>query len=134
TAITAPYRIKLERDFAGNFRGYYSSDGVTWQAMSWNPRTIAMNSNVYIGLAVTSHNAAATCEAKFSNVEITGTTGAQWASRDIGILSNDAEPIYVAISNSTGQPVVMVYADPAATHIETWTEWIISLQSLADQG
>jgi len=50
-AITAPYWIKLERDFAGNFRGYYSSDGATWQAMSWNPYNIAMNSNVYIGLA-----------------------------------------------------------------------------------
>jgi hypothetical protein len=134
TAITAPYRIKLERDFAGNFRGYYSSDGATWQAMSWNPHTIAMNSNVYIGLALTSHNAAVTCEASFSNVEITGTAGAQWANQDIGILSNDAEPMYVAVSNRTGQPVVAAYDDPAATQIETWTEWVISLQSLADQG
>jgi len=133
-AITAPYRIKLERDFAGNFRGYYSSDGVTWQPMSWNPHNVAMNSNVYIGLAVTSHNATSTCQAGFSNVEITGTAGPQWASRDIGILSNDAEQIYAAVSNSTGEPVVVTYDDPAATHIETWTEWVISLQNLEDQG
>ena len=132
--IAAPYRIKLDRDFAGNFRGYYSSDGVTWQPMSWNPHNIAMNSNVYIGLVVTSHNTAATCEGRFANVKITGTAGQQWANQDIGILSNDPEPIYVAVSNSMGEPVVVVYDDPAATHIETWTEWVISLQSLADQG
>ena len=133
-AIAAPYWIKIERDFAGNFRGYYSSDGVTWQPMSWNPNNIAMNSNVYIGLAVTSHNTAATAEGRFSNVKITGTAGAQWANQDIGILSNDPEPMYAAFSNSTGEPVVVVYDDPAATHIETWTELVISLQSLADRG
>jgi hypothetical protein len=134
TAITAPYWVKLERDFASNFRGYYSSDGVNWQPMSWNPHTINMTTDVYVGLALTSHNAAATCEASFSNVTITGTVGPQWTNQDIGILSNDAEPLYVAVSNSTGQPVVMVHDDPAATQIETWTEWVISLQDLADQG
>jgi len=134
TAITAPYWIKLERDFASNFRGYYSSDGVTWQPMSWNPHTITMTSDSYIGLAVTSHNAAVTCEARLSNVTITGTVGPQWANQDIGILSNDAEPMYMAVSNSTGQPVVVAHDDPAATQIDTWTEWIISLQDLADQG
>jgi hypothetical protein len=133
-AIRAPYRIKLERDFAGNFRGYYSSDGATWQPMSWNPHNIAMNSNVYIGLAVTSHNMGATCQAKFANVKITGTVGAQWANEDIGILSNDPEPMYVAVSNITGEPVVVIYDDQAATQIETWTEWVIGLQELADQG
>jgi hypothetical protein len=133
-AITAPYWIKLERDFAGNFRGYYSSDGATWQPMSWNPHNIAMSSSVYIGLAVTSHNTGATCEAKFANVKITGTVGTQWSNQDIGILSNDAEPMYVAVSNSTGEPVVVEYGDPAATQIDTWTEWVISLQDLADQG
>jgi hypothetical protein len=133
-AITAPYRIKLERDLSGNFRGYYSSDGATWQSMSWNPQPITMSSNVYIGLAVTSHNTAATCQAKFANVKITGTVGQQWADRDIGILSNDAEPMYVAVSNSTGDPAVVVYDDPAATQINAWTEWVISLQDLADQG
>ena len=102
--------------------------------MSWNSQSITMASNVYIGLALTSHNAALTCEGKFSNVTITGTVGAQWANQDIGILSNDPEPIYVAVSNSTGEPVVVAYDDPAATHIETWTEWVISLQDLADQG
>jgi hypothetical protein len=134
TAITAPYWIKLERDFAGNFRGYYSSNGTTWQMMSWGAQNISMGSTIYVGLAVTSHNAAATCEAKFSNVTITGTVGTQWTSQDIGIESNVAEPLYVAVSNSAGTPAVVVHDDPAAANIDTWTEWIIPLQTFADQG
>ncbi|MBN2592692.1 MAG: hypothetical protein JXA81_04220, partial [Sedimentisphaerales bacterium] len=134
TAITAPYWIKLERDFAGNFRGYYSSNGTTWQSMSWGAQNISMGTNVYIGLAVTSHNAAATCEAKFSNVTITGTVGTQWTSQDIGITSNVAEPLYVAVSNNTGVPAVVVHDDANAAQIDTWTEWVIPLQTFADQG
>jgi len=133
TAITAPYWVKIERDVTGNIRGYYSADGTNWELMAWRPG-VTMASSVYIGLSVTAHNTAAVCEAKFSNVRTTGTVSPQWANQDIGILSNDAEPMYVAVSNSTGEPVVVVHDDPAATQIETWTEWIISLQDLADQG
>ena len=134
TAIVAPYWVKLERDVGGNFRGYYSSNGSTWQSMSWNPQSISMSSNVYVGLALTSHNAGTTCEAKFSGVQITGTVGPQWANQDIGIASNDAEPLYVAVSNSAGAPAVVVHDDPAAATIDTWTQWVIPLQALADQG
>ncbi|MHC4206951.1 MAG: hypothetical protein ACYSTT_20030, partial [Planctomycetota bacterium] len=87
-----------------------------------------------IGLAVTSHNASETCQAVFTNVSTTGNVTGQWMNQDIGIESNDAEPLYVAVSNSTGTPVVVVHDDPAASTIDTWTEWVISLQTLADQG
>jgi hypothetical protein len=133
-AIVAPCWVKLERDVSGNFRGSYSANGSTWTSMSWNPQNISMSSNVYVGLAVTAHNANATCEAKLSNVTITGTVSQQWANQDIGITSNAAEPLYVAVSNSTGNPVVVVHDDPAAAQIDTWTQWIIPLQTLADQG
>jgi hypothetical protein len=102
--------------------------------MSWNPQNISMSSNVYVGLAVTSHNAGAMCQVQFSNVTITGTVSNQWANQDVGIISNAAEPLYVAITNSAGSPAVVVYDDPAAANIDTWTEWIIPLQSIADQG
>ena len=134
TAITAPYWVKLERDVVGNFRGYYSSNGSSWQPMSWNPQYISMSSNVYVGLAVTSHDAAATCETKFSNVTITGSAGPQWSNQDVGILSNAAEPLYVALSNSAGTPAVVIHDDPAAATIDIWTEWIIPLQAFVDQG
>jgi len=133
-AIVAPYWVKLERDIGGNFRGYYSSNGSTWQSILWSPQFIPMSSNVYVGLALTSHNASATCEAKFSNVTITGNFSGQWANQDIGIESNAAEPLYVALSNTAGTPAVVVHDDPAAATIETWTEWVIPLQTFADQG
>jgi hypothetical protein len=134
TAINAPYWVKLERDIAGNFRGYYSAKGSSWQSMSWNPQSIMMSSNVYVGLALTSHNNDATCEAKFSNVTITGTVSQQWINQDVGITSNDAEPLYVAILNNAGPPAVVAHDNPAAANIDTWTEWIIPLQAFADQG
>jgi hypothetical protein len=133
-AIVAPYWVKLERDVAGNFRGYYSDNGTTWRTMSWNPQNISMGSNVYIGLAVTSHTNTAVCQIKISNVTITGTVGQQWANQDVGIISNAAEPLYVAVSNIAGSPAVVVNDDPAAANISTWTEWVIPLSAFSDQG
>jgi hypothetical protein len=65
-----------------------------------------------------------------------------WTEQDVdkliiwfrGILSNDAEQMYVALSNRTGEPVVEYHDDPAATQIGAWKEWAIPLQSFADQG
>ena len=130
--IVAPYWVKIERDMAGNFTGYISANGTTWTLLGTEP--IPMVANVYIGLAVTAHNAAATCEAVFSNVTTTGNVSGQWTSLDIGILSNDPEPLYVSMSNSAGAPAVVVHDDPAAAQINTWTEWVIPLQTFADQG
>jgi hypothetical protein len=134
TAVTAPYWIKLERDIGGNCRCYYSANGSTWTPMTWNPQYITMGANVYIGLALTSHNTALTGQAVFTNVTTSGTVTGQWTNQDIGILSNDADPLYVAVSNSTGTPAVVVHNDPAAAQIDTWTEWVIPLQAFADQG
>jgi len=135
SGLAAPSWVKLERDVAGNFTAYQSTNGSTWVMVeNSTPQNILMNSNTYVGLAVTSHNAAVACEAKFSNVQITGAVGQQWAHQDIGITSNAAEPMYVALSNSTGTPAVIYHDDPNAATIDTWTEWPIDLQAFADQG
>ena len=131
--LSAPYWVKLERDLAGNFSAYSSANGSTWQKLG-AAEPIQMGSNVNIGLVVTSHDAALTCQAVFSNVTTTGTVSSQWLNQDIGIASNDAEPLYVAVSNSAGAPAIVVHDDPAAAQIVEWTEWIIPLQTLADQG
>jgi hypothetical protein len=102
--------------------------------MSWNPQFITMGSNVYVGLALTSHNVNSTCEAKISNVTITGNVSGQWTNQDIGIESNDAEPLYVALSNTAGNPAVVTHDDPAAATFDAWTEWVIPLSAFADQG
>ena len=135
TGFTPPYWVKLERDVAGNFSAYHSANGTTWQLIQEGAATnIPMTSNVYIGLALTSHDVALTCEAVFSNITTTGTVSQQWANQDIGITSNAAEPLYVAISNTAGTPAVVVHDDQAASTTGTWTEWLIPLQAFADQG
>jgi len=133
--FTAPYWIKLERDMGGNFTGYHSADGSSWQLINEGPATnIPMTSNVYIGLALTSHDPTLTCQAVFSNITMTGNVSGQWASQDIGITSNDAEPLYVAVSNTAGQPALVVHDDANASQIGTWTEWVIPLQAFSDQS
>jgi len=132
-AITAPYWVKIERDASNNFNGYYSSDGVNWVAMSWNPRNTAMPADVYIGLALTSHNSGVNCTAVFSNVQTTGTVSPQtWMQEAIGVEmpSNEAEQMYVVLNGSA----VVYNGDPDAALTDEWTEWPIELQEFADQG
>jgi len=133
--ITAPHWVKVERDVAGNFSVQHSANGTSWQPVEGStPQMILMGSNVYIGLALTSHDTALTCEAVFSNVTTTGNVSGQWQNQDIGIAANAAEPLYVAVSNTSGSPAIIANADPAAATIDAWTEWRIPLQAIADQG
>jgi hypothetical protein len=133
--ITLPRWLKLERDVFGTFRAFHSADGSTWRPFENSaPVSIPMQSEVYIGFAVASRVGNHTCEAVFSNVTITGTVGSEWISQDIGITTNDAESLYVAIANSGREYAVVYHDDPAATTIDTWTKWIIPLQTFADQG
>ena len=135
SGITAPHWVKLERDIAGNFSVTHSANGTSWVPVAGAiPSNIPMGANVYVGLALTSHDAALTCEAVFSNVTTTGTVNAQWANQDIGIATNDVEPLYVAISNAGGTPAVVAHDDLRAATIDTWTEWVIPLQVFTDQG
>jgi hypothetical protein len=136
-AIKAPYWIKMERDSADNFNGYYSADGVNWTLMSWNPQTITMPVDVYVGMALTSHNANAMCKAQFSNVTIDGSVKpGDWTNEAIGVAmpSNDAERMYVAVANTGRPPVVVYHDDPRASQIDTWTQWNIDLKKFSDQG
>ena len=104
TALKTPVWIKIERT-GNNFSCFYSTDGAKWTAMSWNPQTIALGANVYIGLAVTSHNAAATAVAQFSNVATTGAVTGAWQAQAIGVAqpTNDPAPLYVAVQDSAGK-------------------------------
>jgi hypothetical protein len=125
--ITTPRYVKLEVDTAGA-RGYYSDDGITWIQVG-TQQTIYMTAPMYIGLAVTSHNAAATTTAKFTNVSITGGAGV-WGHQDIGIKSNIAGPLYVALQDSTlSKTAVITHPDPNAALNGTYQEWNIPLSS-----
>ncbi len=132
-AIEAPHWVKLERTASGDFNAYNSDDGVTWSPLAWNPRRVLMSPDVYIGIALTSHNVNETCTAEFSNVQTTGTvTPMMWTHEAIGatMLSNDAEPLYVALNDSA----VVSHDNPNASLIDEWTQWNIDLQAFADEG
>ena len=84
-----------------------------------------------------------TTGAKYSEVELTLPADQRdWTVEGIGELSlwfrgettNAPEPLYVAVSNTAGTPAVVVHDDPAAATTNTWTEWVIPLQTFADHG
>jgi hypothetical protein len=131
--ITAPQWVRLERTVGGRIRSYYSADGTTWTPS--NLVQVRMSLPVYIGLAVTSRNADETCEAKFSNVSFPDTSvGPQWTDQDIGILSNEAEPMYVTVGDGSGTAATVYHDNPDATLLDTWTQWNIDLAKFSDQG
>ncbi len=69
SSVTAPYWVKLVRE--GNlFSGYDSPDGATWTYVG--SATVNMASNIFVGLAVTSHNDGTLCTAVIDNVIISG--------------------------------------------------------------
>jgi hypothetical protein len=80
--------------------------------------------------------------AKYSEIEKTLSYPRDWTAESVeelslwfyGDLENSVEPMYVAIANSTGEPAVVVHDDILAASFDTWTEWVIPLQSFADQG
>ena len=127
SVVAPPYWVRIDR--AGNtLTGYVSPDGDAWTQIG-DPRTIAMNNPVLIGLALTSHNANQATSAEFSNVSITGASGA-WQIAEIGVAQpegNDPLPIYVALDNA-----VVVNPDWAATARSAWTEWVIPLSEFGN--
>jgi hypothetical protein len=89
-----------------------------------------MDMPVYVGLAVTSHNSELACAAKFTDVSFPNTNvGEQWTDQDVGMLSNHAEPMYVALNGTA-----IYHENPDAVLINAWTEWTIPLQSFAEKG
>jgi hypothetical protein len=87
--------------------------------------------------------------AYYSEVKLTLSSGLlmesyprDWTEKGVGMLTiwfrgesnNGAEPLYVAIANSTGVPAMVVHDDPAAAQVDVWTQWVIPLQTFADQG
>ena len=78
----------------------------------------------------------------YSEIEMTLSEARNWIDEGVNELSlwfrgasfNSADPLYVAVVNTTGTPVVVVHDNSAAAQIGDWTEWVIPLQTFADQG
>ncbi|HQA92296.1 MAG TPA: discoidin domain-containing protein [Sedimentisphaerales bacterium] len=131
----APRWVKLTR--TGNvFTAHDSMDGVTWTEAAVSPALeIQMAANVYIGLAVTSHDAAIVTAAEFSNLSMTGNVTGAWQTAEIGVaqpLGNSvAEPMYVRIEDAAGKSATVVNADESINLRPSWQEWAIPYSDLA---
>jgi regulation of enolase protein 1 (concanavalin A-like superfamily) len=139
--IAAPQWVKLTRK--GNaFTAQYSADGKTWTDIknadgTVTTTTVTMGASVYIGLCVTSHNAAATTTAQFSGAATTGGVTGAWQVAAIGDdpePANSPETLYVVVQDSAGKSKVINHPDPAATGIANWQQWRIPLSELAAAG
>ncbi len=133
-SVAIPCWVKLTR--AGNvFTAQWSTDGVTWTNIAVTPAlSIQMNANVYIGLAVTSHDAAIVTAAEFSNLSTSGNVTGQWQTAGIGATQpegNSSEPMYVTIEDSSGKTKTVVNADTAITGRLSWQEWKIPYSDLS---
>jgi hypothetical protein len=129
TAVAAPYWVRVTRT-NNTFKTETSADGKTWKAQGAD-QTITMVANVYIGLCVTSHNAAAYTVANFSNVTTSG-TGA-WQNLSIGVTqwSNGTAPMYVTVEDKAGKKKTVVNPDAAAVNKTAWTQWKVALSDLS---
>jgi hypothetical protein len=129
TAVTAPYWVRITR--TGNvFKGETSPDGKTWTALGTD-QTVVMAANVYIGLAVTSHDTALTTTAEISNVATSAGVTGSWQQAWIGDdpdRTNSAAGLYVAVEDSAGK--VAIASDPALANAAAWTQWKVPLSSL----
>jgi hypothetical protein len=125
--INAPYWISLTRQ-GTNFAAGYSPNGTDWSTL--DNATVTMTDPVYIGLALTSHNNAATCTAVFSNVKLYTVPDyvpvtPSWTSQDIGIKSNIAAPVYVTLKDSSNNTATITHDDPNIALVTAYQEWLI---------
>jgi hypothetical protein len=130
TGLVAPYWVRLTRTGSA-FKAERSVDGKTWTQQGTD-QTIQMGTSVFIGIAVTSHDAALVTTAEVSNVSTSGTVTGAWQALAIGAAmpSNDPAPLYVTVEDKAGKKKTVVHPNAGATATAAWTEWRIPLSSL----
>jgi len=132
--LAAPYWVKLTRT-NNTFTAQHSADGTSWADITVSPALeIQMAGNVYIGLALTSHDGAIPTSAEFSSISTTGSVSGQWQVAGIGVTQpegNAPEALYVAVEDAAGKIAVAKNPDPAATTKTGWNQWQIPYSDLA---
>ncbi len=125
--LAPPYWVKIER-VADTFTGYVSSNGNAWNPLGTS--TSAMTSPVYIGIAVTSHEAGVDRTFQFEGIATTGSVSSTWQGAVISSpMHNSPQNFYVIVEDSTGKSAVA--NDPDVVTAGTWTEVRVPLSSFA---
>jgi fibronectin type 3 domain-containing protein/regulation of enolase protein 1 (concanavalin A-like superfamily) len=89
SGLAAPYWVRLVRS-GSTFTYYDSPDGKTWSTVTSN--SIAMNSTVYVGLAVTAHVSGTLCTATMDNFSVVALPS-PWTSSDVGTVGSAGSTI-----------------------------------------
>lgn len=123
---TVPVWVRLVR--SGNtFTSYRSSDGSSWTQIG--SATISMASQVYVGLAVTSHNNSVTSTAVFENV----TVGS--GSSTIPVTGVTVSPTSLSLTaGQTGQLTATVQPDNATNKNVSWSSSNTSVATVNSSG
>ena len=132
--VELPRWLRLTR--TGNlFTMQQSQGGITWaDVTASSPVEIQMNADVYIGLAVCSHDAAISTAAEMSNISTTGNVSGAWQTAAIGVAQpegNSSESMYVTIEDASGGSATVANPDDAITVRPSWQEWAIPYTDLA---
>ena len=136
--ITLPFWVRLTRT-GDTLKGERSADGVSWGPMirqdipdDPTEKDVSMIPDVFIGLALTSHNVNASTVAMFSDVSTTGNVSGAWTAEAIGVdqPSNSADAIYMVLTDSSGKQQTLDHPNPAATLITAWEAWMVPYSDL----
>ncbi len=136
--LTAPYWVKVTRNGTA-FTAQRSLDGVTWVDITpATAFTITMANDVFIGLAVTSHQTGSVCGTKLSSVSTTGNVTGAWQTADMGVAQstsgNTPEAFYAAVQDSAGKTKVVTCPDLAVISTGNWAQWDIALSQFSSAG
>ena len=125
SVIAPPYWVKIAK--AGDmFTGSVSSDGKTWSSLGTMSAT--MTDPVYVGLAVTSHEAGVDRTYQFDSIAATGAVTGAWKGAVISSsVHNTPQNFFVALQDSSNKSATVNKAD-----IVTAGEWAEVRIPLAD--
>ncbi|MEA3226752.1 MAG: PA14 domain-containing protein, partial [Planctomycetota bacterium] len=137
--IVLPHWFKLTRQ-GNTLTAEHSLDGAIWEHLG-TPTTVAMNQQVFVGLAVSANVGAANPATTTSRVTTPTVTGILDAAGpfdtflDVGMPANGPDDLYVMVEDNAGATAVVINPDsPTAVQSSVWTQWAIDLQAVADQG
>ena len=127
TVIAAPYWVRIERT-GETINGFLSPDGKTWTPMG--STTVTMEAPVYIGLCVSSHDAATERTFEFDNISSTGGVSGTWQGAVISATRHNSEQgLYVTLQDSTGKKASVT--NDSVVNTATWTQVKIALSEFA---
>jgi regulation of enolase protein 1 (concanavalin A-like superfamily) len=129
--VSAPCWIRIER-VGDTINTYHSPNGLMW--IPQQSLNIPMSPTVYIGMGVCSRQSDTLCTAVFSNLTTSGNVSSVWMNQDIGMVTNDPEPMYVGVEDSMGMSKLVNHPSPNAVLLDTWQEWNIDLREFSDAG